>query len=284
MTDKIGNHCMQVAERKRPVSQQPVILNQAETQYKKHLIALFGQTHDTEAFIGIVSDELKRYNIHVWAYAPLETSDKIDSEIQLGTIDRNFINSYIDESLFKYDLVFQHIRCKETPIFQSDIEAWISEMCFSSHGTDGYKRILMRNRSFGMNDTYSMPIRSPIDGSLFNFCITSQGNCENRFRSGVDRHSRDLRVIALAMNEVGYKNHPEKFIEPIAHFKRIASSKPIEVLDMVVRQRMRHKDAAKLLGVHVNTINKHLISARTLLDAENNYYAYTKAQEIGYLK
>jgi Autoinducer binding domain len=255
-------------------SYQPIELNSQLQSYRDYITTTLSKASDYEDFATLIEQELARYGIVHWTYTALDLPDRLTAEAHLGFIDQDYVDTYMEYDLYKYDLVLQHVKSSDRPIFQSDIEQELNQISFSSELVSGYKKIVTKLSDFGYYDSCCIPVTSSIDGSRFVMCINSKSNNTTNFKSAATKNLQYLQILATAVNYVGIKKHPLLFLSPIKKYQSLVYSKPLALLRTLFKNDCSVKDAASHLGISVNTADNHIKKLKRDFDVRTIHGAY----------
>lgn len=137
--------------------------------YRAYLHEIFSATETYEGFISTINKELyTRFEVIDWAYSFLNLPDKLVIMENFGTRISDYINEYIEQGWYEHDLILDHVRSKNTSVFQSDLVNAIEHLNgngFEFNNTLNYKRLVKNNKKHGYKEICCMSITSSIDGN-----------------------------------------------------------------------------------------------------------------------
>lgn len=264
-------------------TEKSVALDSGLQLYREKLHRQLAQAKDYEEFEQLIARELSQYGLADWSYSRLDLPDSLTAAKQLGTIDKELIDTYMEQRLYESDLVMQHVNVSDRYLFQSDIEREIKQMPFMLKQAVGHNKIIQLNKSFGHIDLVTMPFTSSIDGSRFLFCLTSGKYHFARFKQHILNNLKKLEILALIINDIGAHCHAGVFLSPIKEYKALALSQPMNLLATMVKYDLSVQEGAARLGITERTASCHLKRIRNTLGAKTNLGAYKLARNYGYI-
>jgi Autoinducer binding domain len=253
-------------------------------KYKQHLLNYFSQASDYDDFSTLIERELSEFGIVHWAYTELDLPDRLTAEEHLGTIDKTFSDIYLEDSLYENDLVLQHIKSSDAPVFQSDIKEQLENLSFSSEFFHGFDKIIQRRKEFGYSDSCSIPVTSAINGSRFVLCLNLKSLKQVDFKNRVSKSMAHLKILAIAVNEVGANLFPELFLSPGKRYKAVAYSKPLELLTAIFKLDLSIKGASEHLGISIHTADNHIKKLKKYFNVKTIHGAYEIARLRGLIE
>jgi hypothetical protein len=248
--------------------------NDLLAEYRNDLFKWLSSARSFALFKQRITEELNQYGLNEWALMRLDIPERIAVSEYIGTLLRTDIDEYLDEKFYECDLILQHAKRCDRPVYQSQIEAHVRGAPISTDSMDRYLMMLSMVKQKGYMDTYCVPIIDPLEKGRVLFSTNSKGMDAFDFYDRTQANAESLKVLGHVINDVGCLKHPRYFVDTKSRYTRLIMSQPFNLLATMIKYDLKVKDGAKRLGISASTATKHLIKLRSALGASTNHGAY----------
>ncbi len=179
------------------------------------------------------------------------------------------------------DLLWQHVTTSTKPIFLSSIDNYVASAPFQSdtllRNRDLYK--LMANQGFA--DCYIIPRHSPVGPDNVIFALTAKDLSSDSFHAKIDQFKPILYLLIEAVAYLGITKFTRYFLGERLDHNIPITQKPLRLLNILAKDNITLKEAAKKLFISLDTANKHIAAAKKALGANTQAAAVYRAMING---
>jgi DNA-binding CsgD family transcriptional regulator len=191
--------------------------------------------------------------------------DNNTPEQLVTTIPVEVFVKYEAEELWEYDIITDCLRNSSSPIFQSDVFRLLNDMPLNLSAQKQSIEVDRLLSNVGINDTYSIPIHMNRSRKKSVFSVYCTDIPQNHLARKVKVVENELYLLATSLSQF-QESRPSRFFNP-EEPKNILTNRQLEVLEVLAKHAVSHKDAARFLGIAPSTIEKHCKAAVTALGA-----------------
>jgi DNA-binding CsgD family transcriptional regulator len=257
--------------------------SEKQLQYKKFLICEFKKANDFDELTSMIKRELNSLGILDWTYTLLDLPGRLTALENIGTVDSDYVEAYVGNSLYECDFLLQHAKGNDRPIFQSDIIITMNKIPFDFELKTRYEEIMYWNKKFGYDDICIIPSTSKYGGRYL-LSLTSKEIDPRKFKNALSTNMPLLKILAQVICDIGSKQFKDIFVSPLKNFEAVLRSQPLNLLATMGKYDLTIQEAAQKLNIAGSTANKHILKIRKLLKAKTNHSAYEIAKRIGYIR
>lgn len=194
-------------------------------------------------------------------------------------IYQNFVTGYNAYN----SLLLQHIKNDNSPVFLSQITefARLSPIKTTIFQLSHYFFEALQRHDF--NDCYCMSRKSQVDARKVIFIVADKNILRDEFQQKVLLRQPILHLLGEAIAVIGSSRFPEYFFGPHENAITI-TPKPLRLLNVIAKQNITLKDAAKQLCISLDTANKHIAAAKSALGAKTLTSTIYKAVKEGIIE
>lgn len=182
------------------------------------------------------------------------------------------------------DLLWQHVTTSTKPIYLSSIDNYVASAPFQSD-------TLLRNRELyklmgdcGFSDCYIVPRKSPVSEDNVMFATTAKGLNSESFHAKIEQFKPILYLLVEAIAYLGITKFTRYFLGERTDHSIPITQKPLRLLNILAKDNITLKEAAKKLYISLDTANKHIAAAKKALGANTQAAAVYRAMVNGLIE
>ncbi len=185
----------------------------------------------------------------------------------ITTLPDRVRQQYQKYNLFECDLFLEHAEGSSAPIFQSEIENYITLCPFSSERLERNKKQFKLLANLGYHDGYCIPHTSHINTHKAILSIFSRGSSKDEFRRKIEQFEIVIPFLAEAIAYFGFGMFSGHFLDKSFAAEPSITPKPLKLLTILAKDGLTLKESAVKLCISVDTANKHVAAAKQSLGA-----------------
>ena len=205
-----------------------------------------------------VTDELIQLGLRDWYFVKLDDVD--NKRLKLRAEQPSAMEAMLGEAFLECDLVFQHARVCNRPVYQSEVEAYVKSAPFTTELMERYLMMLAMLKQSGCIDTLTIPLKDTINGNRSVFCATSKSMDLLEFRDRTTENREMLEILGRVVNDVGTMNFPDCLTCAQRHYQNLIKSQPFHLVKAMINVDM--SDEEKRHGMSIATVIGYLKKIR----------------------
>lgn len=211
---------------------------------------------------------------------------KVITRENIGTLT-SFSPEIYQKSMIGYaaykSVLLQHLEQDNTPIFLSQITDFARHTPIKTRVFQLSHQFLAALQAQQFNDAYCLSRKAPSKGKKMLFLLADKHTSKESFREKILHRQPLLHLLGEAIAVTGHDQFPEYFLGLRENMVFI-TPKPLHLLNMLAKQNITLKDAAKELNISLDTANKHIAAAKDALGAKTLTSTIYKAIKEGIIE
>jgi predicted DNA-binding protein (UPF0251 family) len=202
----------------------------------------------------------------------------------LMTTPNELTEHYRHSNVWQHDLMLQHARASQNPIFLSTIDDYVANAPFKTEGILSNRETRTLVRSHGFEDYYAAPLKSTNGNGNVLLAATSKSIPRWRFKELVGTNKQAFTILGRAIDYIGIRKFPNLFLDDTESREILITPRPLLLLKTMATENLTLNGAAQRLGMSRSMANKHIAAARQAFDANTNASALYRAMQEGFIE
>lgn len=203
-------------------------------------------------------------------------------DLPSSSLPSEFLEAYLQEEHFTSDMVLDYLQADNLdPIYLSMVERVIENTLVSTQSFAQNKEIIDLYRRFDFQDVFFIPVqcRKGKSGDRGVFAVMAKGMPYEDLFPLISRSKPVLQLLADAVSFIGQDRFFAK--EPS---KETINSRPLRLLTTLAKNDVTLSEAADMLCVSLDTVNKHMAQAKKALGTRSQANAVYLAVQKGLIE
>ncbi len=223
---------------------------------------------------------LNNYDISDCAFACLPKK-RLNVIGVFQTIPHEVYIDYVKKGYGENDILVQHCRKRDTPVFMADIYKVTTEPNFHADSLAINRAAYEYIADFGYLDCYNIPLYSMNDVDKVMISVTTKDMQPDKFGKVVTRHHDLIKFILQVIDYLWWTRFPNaRVLKSVEHFESI-SPQTLHVFQKLVDSDKSVKQVADELNLALSTVNHHISVMKRALGTKTAYSTYRKAVNLG---
>lgn len=189
-------------------------------------------------------------------------------------------NKYLTGYSAYNNLLMQHLKTDNSPVFLSQIIDFANQSPINTNIFQFSCSFYENLKSYNFNDCYCISRKPEINGKKVLFILADKERSKDDFYQKVESNRAILHLLGESIAVVGRLKFPEYSFLPNANSISI-TPKPLRLLNVIAKDNITLKAAARQLNISLDTANKHIAAAKTALGAKTLTSTVYKAIKEG---
>lgn len=202
----------------------------------------------------------------------------------LMTTPNIITDHYRHSDVWQHDLMLQHARACQEPIFQSTIDDYVANAPLKTESILSNRETRALVRGHGFYDYYATPLKSTNGNGNVLLATTAKNMSCVRFKELAEINKEAFAILGRAIDYVGIKKFPNFFLDESESKQILITPRPLLLLNTMAKGNLTLNDAAQKLGMSLSTANKHIAAARAAFGANTNASAVYRAMQEGFIE
>jgi hypothetical protein len=210
-----------------------------------------------EQFEQRISDELKQFSLNDWFFTKL-CEPKTLSEME--TAPGKDLALIFSHAFYECDIMLQHARVCDRPIYHSDVEAHVRSAPFSTELTERYLFMLALIKQLGYCDIFCIPVTQTLGGGRALFSVTSKDMNPLDFKDRAEECKDMLKVIGRVVNDVSSLKYSGHIVDASTRYLQLVGTQPFSLLAKMINYELSEEE--KRSGISLRCMVKGLTNIR----------------------
>lgn len=202
--------------------------------YQADLYRWLSDARDYNQFSQRIKDEMHQFGLADWLFTRINECVHSDVSLQVRSRSRQDMSALLADVFFECDLIMQHAKICDRPVYQSEVESYIRSAPFSTQAAKRYLLLLTMIKQQGYTDMYCIPIVGASNNCGAIFSATAKGMSLLNFRKRTDESKDILKTLGTVINDVLSTNFTEHVIDEKTRYKQLVEKQPLEMLTAMI--------------------------------------------------
>ncbi len=239
-------------------------LDLAESLHKIQFYQHLSSAEDLSGFLDQIREVVSKMGFSDFSIGHIVALSTGNSKHFIDTREA-WLNIYLQRGYYRQDMLLQHCAVSCKPVYASSLEHYLTSAPFHTEQIECNRELIKLNKSHGYNDCYHIPFKIYKGVGNAVFSVMAKNVSQEAFRRLTLEAKPVLYLLAEAIDYIGSTKFPELFTAKPSRREMFGKSKPLQLLTTLASKNLTLKEASKVHFISLDTANKHVALAKSLL-------------------
>lgn len=226
----------------------------------------------------VVKEQAYQWGFSDFIYHPIDLGNGFDRGVLCTLSDEYKINYHVGK-FFEIDELVNYVLFNNLPIMLSTIANHMQKSPYMTDTISRNKDLFSFNNRHGFADWYVIPLKNKNAAIPRLFAVSIKHDSDNQIQGKVDNSREQLLAFAESLDCVCCDEH--KIYYDGHRDSTLLNTQPLLLLRTLANGATSLKDAARKMGISIDTANVHIRNAREKLGATSTFNAIFIATQLG---